>query len=498
MTQLADGPVGPGRLGFLGTGRGRIVLALLCLVAFVDLVDASIVNVALPAMKEDLDFSQQSLQWVPSGYLLTYGGFMLLGGRFADLLGRRRVLVAGTALFGVASVLGGLAQNEQTMVAARLAQGLGAALMSPAALSVLTTAFVGRDRAAALGVWGGVAGAASAIGVLAGGALTDGPGWRWVMWVNPPAVAVIVAGALWLLADDRRKAAVRTFDLPGAVLVTGGMLLLVYALVEAPEKGWGTARTWTSIAGALVLLALFTANEARSRNPLLPLSIFKIRGLPGADVAQFVAMAGFIAMFFFLSLYMQLVLHYSPVRTGLAYLPLTVAVGAGSGLTAGLIPRVGTRPLIIAGLLVGAAGMGLLARCPVEGGYVRDLLPGLVVVGVGLALVFVAVTTAANAGVPADRAGLAAALINASSQVGGALGLAVFSAMATSRTDDLLAAGAAPAVALTEGFQRALLGAAAFIVAAAVIALRATNTRGEHQEEHDAPSPAVSEAAERA
>ncbi|MEV4258038.1 MFS transporter, partial [Spirillospora sp. NPDC049652] len=417
MTQPPPVPAGPGRLGFLGTGRGKVVLALLCLVAFIDLIDASIVNVALPAMRDDLDFSQQSLQWVPSGYLLTYGGFMLLGGRLADLLGRRRVLVTGTVVFGLASIVGGLAQNEQTMITARLAQGLGAALMSPAALSALTTAFVGRERATALGVWGGVAGAASAIGVLAGGALTDGPGWRWVMWVNPPAVVVIVTGALWLLADDARKASLRSFDLPGAALATGGMLLLVYGLVEAPEKGWDTARTWLALAGALVLLAAFVVNEARSRNPLLPLSIFRIRGLPGADVAQFVAMAGFIAMFFFLSLYMQSVLGYSPVKTGLAYLPLTAAVGIGSGVTAGLIPKVGTRPLIIAGLLVGAAGMWLLAQVPVDGSYARDLLPGLLVVGVGLALVFVAVTTAANAGVPADKAGLAAALVNASSQV---------------------------------------------------------------------------------
>lgn len=469
----------PGQAGFLGTGKGRMILALVCLVGFIDLIDASIVNVALPAMQEDLDFSVQSLQWVPSGYLLTYGGFMLLGGRFADLLGRRRVLIAGTVVFGIASILGGVAQNAETMVAARLAQGLGAALMSPAALSVITTNFTGTDRHKALGVWGGVAGAASAIGVLAGGILTDGPGWRWVMWVNPPVVVIIIAGIFWLLADDARSAALRNFDVPGAVLVTGGMLLLVYTLVKAPEVGWGEVRTWGGIAGALLILALFIANEARSKNPLLPLSIFQIKGLPGADVAQFIAMAGFISMFFFLSLYMQSVLGYSPIETGLAYLPLTVAVGIGSGVTAQLIGKVGTRPLIIAGLLISAVGMWLLSLVPVDGSYLKDLLPGLIVVGFGLALVFIAVTTAANAGVPADKAGLAAALINASSQVGGALGLAIFSALSTDRTTALLKDGMQPSVALTEGFQRALLGAAIFLVASAVVALRASQTKGE-------------------
>jgi EmrB/QacA subfamily drug resistance transporter len=463
----------------LASGRGRVVLALLCAVAFLDFIDASIVNVALPAMRAGLHFSEAGLQWVPGGYLLTYGGLMLAGGRAADLLGRRRVLVAGTVLFGLASVAGGLAPGAGVLVGARLAQGAGAALMLPATLSILTTTFSGTDRHKALGVWGGVAGAASAAGVLLGGVLTDGPGWRWVLLVNPPACLLVLGAVRGLIAADGRARSLKRsgFDLPGAALVTAGMLLLVYSLVEAPGAGWGAARTTGGLAGALALLVLFVLNERRSADPLLPLSMLRVPGLAAADVTQLIAMSGFTAMFFFLSLYMESVLHYSALQTGAAYLPLCVGVGIASGAAGKLVSRAGTRAVILAGLLIAAAGLALLSRLPAGGSYLADLLPGLVVASLGLGAVFVGVTTAANAGVPAGLAGRAAALISASQQLGAALGLAVLTALATARTHGLLAAGHAPAGALAGGFRLALLGAAVALAAAAAVAVRAGNTR---------------------
>jgi EmrB/QacA subfamily drug resistance transporter len=480
---------------FLATRRGKLTLALLCAVAFLDFVDASIVNVALPSMRRALHFSVESLQWVPSGYLLTYGGFMLLGGRAADLLGRRRILVAGIVLIGVASMIGGLAGSSGVLVAARLGQGIGAALTLPAALSILTTSFKeGKDRHTALGVWGGVGGLASAAGVLFGGLLTEGLGWRWVMFVNPIACVLVLGGVFRLLSGEQRRPKLQNFDFLGAALATGGMLLLVYTLVKAPTVGWGTGRTIGELAGALALLAAFVVNELRHRNPLAPLSIFRINGLGFSDVTQLIAFAGFLAMFFFLTLYMQNVLGFSAIQTGAAYLPLCFAVGISAGIASQLLSRIGTRPVIVAGALIAAGGLYWLSRIPVHGSYLSDLLPGMLVISLGFGPVFVGVTTAANAGVPADKAGLAASLLNASQQLGGALGLAIFTALATSRTHHLLVAHTPPADALTAGFQRALLAGSIFILAAAVIALRATNTRGETEQAVPSavPAPAVS------
>jgi EmrB/QacA subfamily drug resistance transporter len=464
---------------FLATPRGRLTLAVLCAVAFLDFVDASIINVALPSIRHDLHMSVQNLQWVPSGYLLTYGGFMLLGGRAADLLGRRRVLVAGTFVFGASSLVGGLASDSGTVIGARLAQGVGAAMMLPAALSVLTTTFRdGAERYKALGVWGGMAGLGSAAGVLLGGLLTQGPGWRWVFLVKPPLCAVVLAGAFILLADDRRRGRLAHFDVLGALLATAGTLLLVYALVRAPVVGWGSARTIGELAGSAVLLAAFIVNEQRSRNPLLPLSIFRIKGLAAADVTQLVGIAGLFAMFFFLTLYLQNILGYSPIRTGLSYLPVTAGVGLSAGMTPRLLSRVGTRPVFVTGTLVAGGGVFWLSRLPIHGSYLTDVLPGLVILSVGLGAEFVAATTAANAGVPPQTAGLAAALFNASQWIGGALGLAIFSAIATARTTHLLARHAAPPVALNAGFHQALLAAAVFLLAATLFALRTTSARG--------------------
>lgn len=463
----------------LSTRRGVLTLLLLCTVQFMDIVDSSIMNVALPSIRTDLGFTQQNLQWVLSGYLVTYGGFLLLGGRAADLIGRRRLLVAGTTLFAACSLVGGLATNAATLVGARVVQGIGAALMTPAGLSILTTTFTeGKDRTRALGVWGAISGVAAAAGVFLGGVLSEGPGWRWVLYVNIPICALIVAAAYRLVPGERRRIRPNTFDVPGAVLVTAAMLLLVYALVKAPDQGWGTRHTIGELGTAAVLFVAFAAVERRSRNPLFPFAIFRIKGLAAADTTQLIAFAGFLSAFFFLTLYMQNVLGYTPIQSGSAYLPVTAGIILAAGISTQLMPRIGTRPIIVAGALVAAAGMYLLSRIPVDGTYLSDLLPGLAVMSIGLGAVFVTVTTAANAGVPADKAGLAASLLNTSLQLGSALGLAVFSAIATAHTNHLLAGGTAASEALTAGFRWAILAGAIAVLAAAAIALRAANTRG--------------------
>ena len=331
---------------FLATRRGRLVLAFLLAVAFLDFLDASIVNVALPSIARDLHFSVQSLQWVLSGYIVTYGGFLMLGGRAADLLGRRRILVAGTALFGLASLAGGLAPSAGTLVGARLAQGFGAALMSPAALSILTTSFsYGTDRVKALGAWGAMAGMASVAGVFLGGVISAGPGWRWVLFVNLPVCAMVLAAAFRLLPADatdsfgKKGFDLSSFDVPGAILGTGGMLLLIFTLVRAPDDGWGAARTIGEFAAAAALLTGFVLNERRHRNPLVPLSIFRIKGLAAADATQVIAMAGFYSAFFFLTLYMQNVLGFSAVRAGAAYVPAAAMVAVSAGIGTTLITR---------------------------------------------------------------------------------------------------------------------------------------------------------------
>ena len=481
MTQPTTSSPPPGASSFLATRAGKVTLTLLCAVAFLDFLDTSIVNVALPSIARDLRFSVQNLQWVLSGYVVTYGGFLLLGGRLADLLGRRRTLVAGTALFAIASLAGGLAPNAGTLVGARLVQGLGAAVMTPSGLSLLTTSFsYGTDRVRALGAWGAMAGLASVLGVFLGGVLSAGPGWRWVLFVNLPVCAAVL-GTIYraIPADAPASFTFRDFDLTGGLLGTAGMLLLIFGLVRAPDDGWSSARTLGELATAAALLALLALNEARAARPLIPAAIFRVRGLIAADGSQVFGMAGFYSVFFFVTLYMQDVLGYSPLRAGAAYVPVAVMVGASAGLGSGLITRVGTRPLIVAGAVVAAGGIFWLSMIGVHGDYVTDLLPGFLIMSFGLGNVFVGVQTAANAGVPPSLAGLAGAMITASFQVGGALGLAVFSAVATARTSALLAEGTARPAALTAGFHRALLLASIFVLVAAVVGLRAANTRGE-------------------
>src|SRR5262245_56822185 len=384
--------VAAGQPSFLGTRRGKLTLVFLCMVGFLDFVDASIVNVALPTIRHDLHFSVQSLQWVLSGYLLTYGGFMLLGGRAADLLGRRRILVAGMAVFALSSLVGGLAADSAMLIGARLVQGFGAAMMLPATLSILTTTFhEGKDRNTALGAWGAIAGLASALGVFLGGLLTEDVGWRWVLWVNLPVCAVLLVATFRIVSGERPARPVKNFDALGAILVTSAMLLLIYTLVKAPTVGWGTTRTIAGLAGAALLLLGFVINERRDRNPLVPLSIFRIKGLAAADATQVIAMAGFYSAFFFITLYMQNVLGFSPVRAGAAYVPVAAMVAVSDGIGTTLITRVGTRPLIVAGALIAAGGVYWLSRIPAHGFYVTDLLPGLLIMAFGLGGVFVGV-----------------------------------------------------------------------------------------------------------
>jgi EmrB/QacA subfamily drug resistance transporter len=466
----------------LRTRAGVLTLLLLCGVQFLDVVDSSITNVAFPSIQRALHFSQQNLQWVASGYLLTYGGFLLLGGRLADLLGRRRILVAGLGLFAVCSLAAGLAQSEGVLVGARLLQGAGAALMAPAALSILTTTFRdGRDRHTALGAWGAISGLAAAAGVFLGGLLSEGPGWRWVFYVNLPVCALALGATFRLLTGERKRAPLTDFDTPGALMATAGMLLLVYALIKAPDIGWGGARTIGLLGAAAAILLGFVVNERRSPNPLLDLSIFRTRGLAAADTTWLIGMAGFFAMFFFLTLYMQEVLHFSPIQAGAAYLPVTAGLALASGVSSQLFWRIGTRPVIVVGALLSAGGIYYLSKIPLHGSYVSNVLPGLVVMALGFGAVFVGVTTAANAGVSADKAGLAAGLLSTSQQVGMVLGLAILSAIATARTHTLLALHAARPEALTGGYQRALLVCSVFVLVAALIASRTPNARAAAQ-----------------
>jgi EmrB/QacA subfamily drug resistance transporter len=463
----------------LSSRRGIAILLLLSVVQFMDILDASILNIALPSIKTDLGFSQQSLQWVINGYILTYGGFLLLGGRMADLLGRRSVLVSGLIVFAGSSLLGGLAHTSSLLVGARFAQGVGAAMMSPAALSTLTSTFRStRDRNTALGVWAAVSGIGGAAGVLFGGLLTEGPGWRWVLFINVPFSALALLGAFALLSRERIRAGrLANFDALGAFLVTGGMLLLVYTLVKAPDVGWSAGRTVAGLAGAAVLLAGFAFNELRVRNPLVPLSILKVKGVAAADATQLVAIAGFLPMFFFLTLYMQTVLGYSPIQTGLAYLPLTGGFIIAASISSQLFARIGTKPVVVLGTVISAGGLYWLSRVPVDGSYMADILPGLLTVSIGMGGVFTGLTTAANAGVEQDQAGLAAGLLNTGQQLGAALGLAILSAVATAQTKSVLSAGDGLTQAATHGYQRALLVGAFIVLAATAIALLTPNRR---------------------
>jgi EmrB/QacA subfamily drug resistance transporter len=464
----------------------NLILALVCLAQFMVILDISVVNVALPSIRQDLHFSQSGLQWVVNAYTLAFAGFLMLGGRAADLFGRRRVFLAGIGLFTAASLAGGLAPNQTTLIAARIAQGLGGAILSPATLTILTTTFSDPlRRARALGAWSAMAAVGGAAGSLLGGILTDVASWRWTLFINVPAGVLAIIGARALLPRDSRVAAAvgngrghHNLDALGAVLVTGGLMALVYAIVGTDQHPWTSDRTLGTLAIAVVLLGWFVFHEARvASTPLMPLSLFRSRSVSGANLVMLCMGGGFFAMWFFLSLYMQNVLGYSPLKAGLAFVPMTLAIAAAAQVGSRLLPRMGARPLLLIGPLVSAVALLWLSRITADGTYLHSLLGPSVLATLGLGLAFAPVAFAATAGVPREQAGLASGLLNTTRQVGGAIGLAALATVATTRSQALLAS-AAPLAAITAGYARALVAGAAIVAlaAAASFLLPAPNT----------------------
>jgi EmrB/QacA subfamily drug resistance transporter len=449
--------------------RRWIALALLCFAQFIVVLDASIVNVALPSIGEGLDFSQQNLPWVVNAYVLTFGGFLLLGGRMADLLGRRRVFIGGLLVVAAASLAAGFAATEGQLIAARAAQGLGAAIISPSALSIVTTTFRdGAERNKALGVWGAVAGSGGAAGVLLGGVLTDGLGWEWVLWVNVPIGIGAALLAPTLLAESRSDSETRSFDIAGAFSVTAGLSVLVYALVDATDAGWGSTQTIGLLALAVALLVAFVVIEQRSDAPLVPFRIFRIRTLTGANVVGILIGASLFSMFFFISLYMQQVLGYSAIHAGLSYLPLALTIIVSAGVASQLVTKVGFKPVLAAGMVFIAAGLIWFGQVSVGGSFLTDILGPSLLAAIGLGLAFVTSTIAAVSGVDEHEAGLASGLINTSQQVGGALGLAILATVANTTTNN---ASGSRVQALTEGFQTAFLAGAGFAILGLIFTL---------------------------
>ncbi|HTU95525.1 MAG TPA: MFS transporter [Solirubrobacteraceae bacterium] len=460
-----------------------LVLVIACMAQFMVVLDATVVNIALPSVQRGLHFSAANLQWVVNGYTLVFGGFLLLGGRAADLIGRKRLFLSGVLLFSVASLINGLAQSSGMLIAGRGLQGLGGALVSPAALAIITTTFTDTgERTKALGVWSAIAASGAAVGLLMGGILTDIASWRWVFFVNVPVGIVTIALALRYVAESRVEVEHRSFDLAGAVTVTGGLVVLVYAIVKAQVYGWGSAKTIGLLAAAAVLLAAFVFIEARSKAPLMRLSIFRIRALAVADVVLLLVASGMFGMFFFASLYVQEILGYSPLKAGLAFLPVTAGIMIGAGVAQQLIKRVGVRNVSIAGISLAAVGMLVLTQLPVNGSYAANLLPGLLPMSLGMGLTFVPITLMGTSGVSDKDAGLASGLFNTAQQVGGSLGLAILSTLAASQTARVLhgTSQAAVVAARVSGYHVAFLAAAIMLASGAVImtvALRRSHMR---------------------
>jgi EmrB/QacA subfamily drug resistance transporter len=435
------------------------------------ILDVSIVNVALPSIGKDLDFSRENLQWVITAYAITFGGFLLLGGRAADLIGRRRVFIVGVALFTIASLVCGLAQSEGMLIASRAVQGLGGAIISPAALSIVTTSFEeGAERNKALGVWGALGGSGAAVGVLAGGVLTEYLSWRWIFFVNVPVGALVLALTPAIVPESRREGRERRYDALGAVLVSSGLALLVYAISEAPNKGWGSTRTILLLIGAGVLLAAFLVNERRTPDPLMPFHIFRVRTVAGANVVGFLMGAVLFANFFVLTLYVQGVLGYSPIKTGVTFIATAGTAVVAAGVAQALTTRFGAKPIIVIGLTLILAAMIFYAQIPVSGGFASNLLPGYLLMGVGIAFAFVPVSIAALAGVAEREAGLASGLINTSQQIGGAIGTAIASTIFTTHFKSLRIDGKSLPEALTGGYAWAFWGLAVIAVVALIAA----------------------------
>jgi EmrB/QacA subfamily drug resistance transporter len=452
--------------------RRWIALAVIVAAQFMVVLDVAIVNVALPSIRTDLHFSQESLQWVITAYSILFGGVLLLGGRLADLLGRRRLFMAGLALFTVSSLLDGLAWSEGSLIGFRALQGLGAALLSPAALSILTTTFrEGRERNLALGIWGAASGSGGAAGVLLGGALTSALSWSWIFFINVPVGALVLGISPWLLRESRAELEHRTFDFAGAASITGGLMLLVYAMTRATQHGWGTGESIGLLIASAVLVGAFFVVELRSKAPLLPLRIFRLRTLTASNVSGLLMGGAIFSQFFLLTLYMQEVLHYSALKTGVAYIGLTLSIIAFSAASQALVTRVGVRRVLPVGLALSTVALVLFARLPVHGHYFTDLFPAFIVSGVGLALAFVPMSIGALTGVREADAGIASGLINTTQQIGGAIGVAAATTIATTFTSRYVdvhpGTTAFSGGALTHGFQ------VAFYVLAGVAALGA-------------------------
>jgi EmrB/QacA subfamily drug resistance transporter len=446
-----------------------VVLVLICLAQFMVILDATIVNVALPSIKRDLGLSEGSLQWIVNAYTLVFGGFLLLGGRAGDLLGRKRLFLIGLVIFTTASLLDGLAASEGMLIGARSLQGLGAALISPAALSIISTTFEeGRERSRALGVWAAIAIGGSAVGLILGGVLTQYFSWPWIFFVNVPVGIATFVLSLRLVPESRDAHAHRSYDLAGAITVTGGLMALVYAIVDAQSAGWGSARTIGFFGLAAALLVAFVLIELRATAPLVRLSIFRIRSLLTANLSMFLAASGMFAMFFFNTLYIQNVLGYGPLKAGLAFLPFTAGIMLSAGIASQFAPRIGVRPIAAAGLLLATGGLILLTQLPVHGSYAANVLPSILLSSLGMGAVFMPLTLIATTGLLDEDQGLASGIFNTSQQVGGALGLAILSTLAASKTSS---AGGSTAHALVVGFHWAFAGGAAVMIAALCVML---------------------------
>ena len=448
--------------------------ALLAVAFFMTVIDLTIVNVSLPTIGRDLHFSQTSLQWVVTAYALTFGGFLLLGGRAADLLGRRRILMLGIGLFSAASLAAALSTGAGSMIGARAVQGVGAAIMLPAALSIVMNMFEeGAERNKALGIWGGLGAGGATVGVIAGGLLTRYAGWQYIFYLNVPIGAVALLLAPRIVRESRLDAVRRKFDAAGALAGTGGLVLLVDAISQAPQYGWGATRTIGVLAAAAVLLAAFLVIERRVTDPILPLSIFRLRTVAGANTAGLLLGGSFYAFIFVGTLYMQQVLHYSALQTGLAWLAASLTSIALAGLSQALVTRGGTKLVMAAGMTMIGAGAIWATQVPVHGHFLANLAGPMVVAGAGTAFAFIPISIAALAGVEEPQAGLASGLLNTSQQLGGAIGIAIASSVAASHTQSMLHAGHTAPAALTGGFQQALwvLGAIGLLAVPAIFAL---------------------------
>jgi EmrB/QacA subfamily drug resistance transporter len=435
-----------------------VVLVIICLAQFMVVLDATIVNVALPHIQTALGFNEASLQWVINAYTLVFAGFLLLGGRAGDLLGRKRLFLIGLVVFTVASFLNGISTSSGMLIGFRALQGFGAALISPAALSIISTTFAeGKERARALAVWAAIAIGGSAVGLVLGGALTQAFSWRWIFFVNVPVGIFAFLAALRLVPESKDEHAHKGYDIAGAVTVTGGLMLLVYGLVNSAQHGWGSTVTIVSFVVAFALLTAFVLIEQRSAEPLVRLSIFRVRSLLTANLSMFFAFSGIFAVFFFNTLYIQKILGFAPLKAGLAFLPFTAGVMLSAGLASSLAPRIGVRPVAVVGMVLTIIGLLLFARMPVDGSYPSDVLPGMIIASLGMGAIFMPLTLVATTGLDNEDQGLASGLFNTSQQVGGALGLAVLSTIAVSHTNGSSAA------AQVHGFHYAFLGAAVLV-----------------------------------